>query len=142
MSRERFVVVVHVLIVRDGQLFMLRRANTGFMDGYYALPGGHQEAGESVQAAAQRECVEETSVVPDDIRPVCVMPYRSGRHQGLNFIFETSCFQGEPTINEPDLFDAGIWVDPAELPDPVAVWLPDVLAMRAQGDWYREFEWD
>jgi 8-oxo-dGTP pyrophosphatase MutT (NUDIX family) len=142
MSRDRFVVVVHVLIVRDGQLFMLRRANTGFMDGYYTLPGGHQEAGESVSAAAHRECLEETGIVPHDIAPVCVMPYRSGRHQGLNFLFETTRFDGEPRINEPELFDAGIWVKPAQLPEPVAVWLPDVLAMRAAGDWYQEFEWD
>jgi 8-oxo-dGTP pyrophosphatase MutT (NUDIX family) len=142
MSRERFVVVVHVLMIRNGQLFMLRRASTGFMDGFYALPGGHQEAGESISAAAHRECLEETGIVPENLTPVCVMPYRSGRHQGLNFIFETTHFQGEPRVNEPDLFDAGIWVDPDKLPEPVAVWLPDVLAMRSAGIWYQEFEWD
>lgn len=142
MARERFVVVVHVLIVRDGRLFMLRRANTGFMDGYYALPGGHQEGGESVSAAAARECAEETGIVTREIDPVCVMPYRSGRHQGLNFLFQTSRFEGEPRVNEPELFDAGVWVDPAALPEPVAPWLPDALVMRSTGSWYREFQWD
>ena len=40
--RERFPVVVHVCLERDGCVALLKRANTGFMDGYYALPGGHQ----------------------------------------------------------------------------------------------------
>jgi 8-oxo-dGTP pyrophosphatase MutT (NUDIX family) len=112
------VVVVHVLVLRGSELFLLRRANTGFMDGYYALPGGHQEAGESVSAAAIRECREEIGITPRDLQPVCVMPYRSGRHQGLNFLFETSDYDGEPVINEPELFDAGCWVNAAQLPQP------------------------
>ena len=142
MSRDQFVVVVHVLVLRGSELFLLRRANTGFMDGYYALPGGHQEAGESVSAAAIRECREEIGITPRDLQPVCVMPYRSGRHQGVNFLFETSDYDGEPVINEPELFDAGCWVNAAQLPQPVAVWLPDALALRARKEWYREFEWD
>jgi hypothetical protein len=44
-GRDRFVVVVHVIVSDGRRLAMLRRANTGFMDGYYALPGGHQELG-------------------------------------------------------------------------------------------------
>jgi len=142
VSRDQFVVVVHVLVLRGSELFLLRRANTGFMDGYYALPGGHQEAGESVSAAAIRECREEIGITPRDLQPVCVMPYRSGRHQGLNFLFETSDYDGEPVINEPELFDAGCWVNAAQLPQPVAVWLPDALALRERKEWYREFEWD
>jgi len=142
VSRDQFVVVVHVLVMRGSELFLLRRANTGFMDGYYALPGGHQEAGESVSAAAIRECREEIGITPRDLQPVCVMPYRSGRHQGLNFLFETSDYDGEPVINEPDLFDASCWVNGAQLPQPVAVWLPDALDLRERKQWYREFEWD
>lgn len=134
--------VVHVLVLRGDELFLLRRANTGFMDGYYALPGGHQEAGESVSAAACRECREEVGIEVLDLVPVSVMPYRSGRHQGLNFLFETRHFEGEPRVNEPSLFDAACWVTPDNLPEPTAVWLPDALELRAQGRWYAEFEWD
>ena len=53
-SRAQFAVVVHVALQRADHLYLLRRANTGFMDGYHALPGGHQEHGESVEAAARR----------------------------------------------------------------------------------------
>ena len=72
----------------------------------------------------------------------CVMPYRSGVHQGLNFLFETRDWDGTPSINEPDLFDAAQWAEFTRLPEPCPDWLPGVLEMRVAGDWYREFEWD
>ena len=144
--RDSFRVVVHILVLRElegvEEMFLLRRARTGFMDGFYALPGGHQEQGESVSTAAARECREEVGIDPQDLAPVCVMPYRSGRHQGLNFLFETRSYEGAPTIEEPELFDASCWAPLDALPEPVAPWMPGALALRAGGGWYREFEWD
>ena len=138
--------VGHVLVfATDGspdRLALLRRANTGFMDGYYALPGGHQESGESVSQAAVRECREELGIDAPSVQPVCVLPYRSGRHQGVNFIFECRDYTGMPRVNEPDLFSELVWVTSGELPEPFADWIPDALALRGKRDWYRELEWD
>lgn len=141
-DRERFPVVVHVLLERDGRYALLKRANTGFMDGYYALPGGHQEQGESVAAAAARELTEELGIVPETLTPAAVLPYRSGRHQGVNFLFSCAAWQGEPVINEPELFAELIWADPSELPSPTAEWIPIAFALMGEGGWYREMEWD
>lgn len=137
--------VVHVIVSDGRRLAMLRRANTGFMDGYYALPGGHQELGESVSQAAIREVEEELGVGDVQLRPICVLPYRSGRHQGVNFVFASSGHSGSPRINEPELFDELKWVDPGQLPHPHADWVPDALAIfekNGKDDWYREMEWD
>jgi ADP-ribose pyrophosphatase YjhB (NUDIX family) len=142
MERDRFPVVVHVLLVRADRLFLLRRANTGFMDGYYALPGGHQHLGESVSAAAVRECVEETGVSEPELAPLCVLPYRSGRYQGLNFVFEARRWQGDPRIAEPDLFDAAGWFPLDALPEPIPLWIREVLRLRAAGTWFHELHWD
>ncbi len=140
-ERDGFPVVVHILLIRDSRLFLLRRAHTGFMDGYYGLPGGHLRRGESVSEAAVRECREETGVVPEDLEPRCVLPYISGRHQGFNFVFESHRFEGEPHINEPELFDACYWAARDDLPARVTPWLVDALAMP-RGHWFREFRWD
>ncbi len=112
------------------------------MDGYYALPGGHQDADESVSEAAVRECREETGVRTTQLLPVCVMPYQSGRHQGLNFVFEAEDWDGEPMIKEPVLFDDSCWSPLDRLPDPHAPWLSEVLRFRRDGRWYAEFSWD
>lgn len=79
-ERDKFPVVVHVMLTRDDQVFLLRRANTGFMDGYFSLPGGHQGSGESVSEAALRGCIEETGARPLDLQARCVLPYISGQH--------------------------------------------------------------
>ncbi len=141
MERDTFPVVVHALLFRDAELFVLRRANTGFMDGYYCLPGGHQHAGESVEAALRRECAEETSVVAVDVQAVCVMPYRSGEHQGLNFVFEVQSWRGEPQVAEPDLFSTSLWANAGTLPEPCAPWINDVLRARNEGRWFKELHW-
>ena len=140
-QRDLFPVVVHILLVRDGRLFLLRRARTGFMDGYYGPPGGHQRHGESVIEAARRECLEETGATPEDLRPRCVLPYISGRHQGVNFVFEARRFAGEPTIAEPELFDDSCWASPANLPGKTPPWLTDLFALKDEL-WYREHRWD
>ena len=141
-QRERFPVVVHVYLERDGRVALLKRANTGFMDGYYALPGGHQEQGESVSSTAKRELQEELGVVARVITPACVLPYRSGRHQGINFLFSCEEWDGEPVINEPELFAELVWVAPSALPEPTADWIPPALALVKSGGWYREMAWD
>ncbi|TNF88176.1 MAG: NUDIX domain-containing protein [Gammaproteobacteria bacterium] len=141
-QRERFPVVVHVYLERDGRVALLKRANTGFMDGYYALPGGHQEQGESVSSTAKRELQEELGVVARVITPACVLPYRSGRHQGINFLFSCEEWDGEPVINEPELFAELVWVAPNALPEPTADWIPPALKLVRSGGWYREMSWD
>ena len=140
--RERFPVVVHVCLERNGQVALLKRANTGFMDGYYALPGGHQEQGETIAQTAGRELTEELGVVALRIEPVCVLPYRSGRHQGINFLFRCSEWDGEPVINEPDLFAELVWAAPDELPRPTADWIEPALALTSAGEWFLEMSWD
>lgn len=141
MERDRFPVVVHLLAFRQERMLLLRRANTGFMDGWYAPPGGHQEAGESPLAAIERECQEELGVRPVEVAPLCVLPYRSGRHQGVNLVFGCSGFDGEPRISEP-VFDELSWCDVESLPGPRAPWIATALDLRARGFWYQELQWD
>lgn len=141
-GRDRFPVVVHVMLKRGGAVALLKRAGTGFMDGYYALPGGHQEQGESVSQAARRELMEELGVEAVVLVPVCVLPYRSGRHQGINFVFACPEYNGSAKINEPEYSAELVWVAAGELPHPTADWIPDALELEASGGWYQEMEWD
>ncbi|MGI9328255.1 MAG: NUDIX domain-containing protein [Pseudomonadales bacterium] len=143
MSRANFPIVVHVLLRRaapDPQIFLLRRANTGFLDGYYALPGGHVHEGELPLAAAMRECQEETGCVPLNLQPLCVMPYRSGSHNGINLIYESDQFDRTPVIAEPELADLALWASELSLPEPRAGWISRVLEMQGKDQWYTEFD--
>ena len=55
-------VAVYIALVNDGRIFLLRRANTGYRDGEWAMPAGHVESGETPEQAALRELREETGV--------------------------------------------------------------------------------
>ncbi|MBI4021549.1 MAG: NUDIX domain-containing protein [Candidatus Aenigmarchaeota archaeon] len=47
-----------ILIERNGRFLLVRRANPP-EQGFWAVPGGHRTAGETIRACAIRECQEE-----------------------------------------------------------------------------------
>ena len=70
MPHPRFPVAVHVFLLRDDAVLLVRRCNTGFEDGKLSVVAGHVEPGESVTQAALRETSEEVGVTlsPDRLR--------------------------------------------------------------------------
>ena len=134
-TRSRFDVIVHTFVFDRGRLLLLRRANTGFLDGYYSLPGGHVEAGEEVAKAAAREVAEEAGIEVMETTPVAVMPYGDG----VDFLFEAKRWRGTAEIGEPDRCDDLVWVPPDQLPDKTAPFIRKALALRRAGTWYHEF---
>lgn len=52
---------VSVAIFRQDRVLLVRRGR-GLYAGYWSLPGGSQEPGETLEAAARRELVEETGL--------------------------------------------------------------------------------
>ena len=140
--RDRFPLVTHMLLRRAGDdLLLLRRANSGFLDGYYVMPGGHVQAGETIVEAAVREVAEEAgvAVAVDDVRPLAVLPYLNEAQQGVDFVMGAEAWVGEPRINEPDRFDDLVWAPRRALPAKCAPYLPRLLAMVDRGDWFHEF---
>ncbi len=149
-KRATFPVVVHLVFLRQGyaddlELLLLRRANSGFMDGYFVPPGGHVEAGELPLAAAHRESVEEVGVAPEDLQPLCVLPYVAGsgdkRYQGLNLVFSGTRWVGELRLAEPQGADAFVWCPVDQLPRRCAPWVAEVIQLQTQQDWYRELSY-
>lgn len=134
-ARTRFAVLAHTLVWDDaGQLLLLRRANTGVMDGRYTLPGGHRDQGETVVEAALRECREEACIDVEAIRPLLVLPYA----EGVNFVFEAIAWRGEAAIGEEYKCDALVFAPAEQLPTPIAPFVRTALDCRAGGKWYAE----
>ena len=138
--RDLFPVLAHTLLFRNEQLLLLRRANTGYLDGWYALPGGHLQRGESVVECAIRECFEETGIVldPERVRPAVVMPYRSEDQQGVDFIMTCNAVTAEPRLTEPERFDDLGWFPIDALPRNTAPYIERAIALVNDGGWFAE----
>lgn len=141
--RFSLIPAAFVLLRRGHSVLLLRRANSGYRDGWWALPAGHVEPGESCRAAAARELAEETGVVIDPflLEPVCAQ-HRTAPggavEQRADYYFEASCPEGvEPVRAEPAKASDLAWFDIDELPELVVPPELDVLrAVRSgAGSW-------
>ncbi|HKU18931.1 MAG TPA: NUDIX domain-containing protein [Candidatus Saccharimonadales bacterium] len=119
-DRHSVVPAVYILFRRDDEILLLKRANTGYRDGFYSLPAGHLDGGEPAVYAAVREAKEEVGALvrPEDMRLVHTQHRvaESGDHERLNLFFETTTWQGEPTNAEPEKCSEVRWALLAKLP--------------------------
>lgn len=62
----------------------------------YEVPGGHREAGESIEETARRELYEETGAIEYDLKPVCVYSVQKDSGQetfGMLYYAEVTSFE-------------------------------------------------
>lgn len=96
MSKKTFVPKTPLLTVDcvvldgEGRILLIRRKNAPF-EGQYALPGGFVDIGETVEAAAKRELMEETGVKAGKLRLVGVYsdPARDSRGHTCSVAYMT-----------------------------------------------------
>jgi ADP-ribose pyrophosphatase YjhB (NUDIX family) len=105
---------VSAAIFRDDKILLVRRARSPAR-GFYSLPGGRVEFGESLHAALLREVGEETGLTVEIVGLAGwreVMPTTTGGHY-LIMSFATRWRSGEVTLNEE--LDEFRWLAPDAL---------------------------
>ncbi|MBI3443104.1 NUDIX domain-containing protein [Candidatus Woesebacteria bacterium] len=106
MQRFKMIASIYLLLVKGGEILLLRRCNTGYGDGKYSLPAGHVEEDEPLTEALCREVKEEIAIIldPSDLRLVHAM-HRREEDIRLDFFFTAKKWQGEPRNCESDKCD-------------------------------------
>ena len=141
--RNTYPVAVHVFMLRNNEILLLRRFNTGYEDGHYSVVAGHVEAGETVTQAAVREAGEEAGVAidPTGLRVVYVM-HRRGDDERIDFFVVTERWAGDPHNGEPTKCDDLRWFPLTALPGNTIPYVRAAIAGWQAGVTYSEFGWD
>lgn len=108
-------IAVSAAIFRDGKVLLTRRARSP-AKGFYSLPGGRVEFGESLHEALVREIGEETGLAIDIIGLAGwreVLPAAAGAGHYLIMSFAARWVAREPVLN--DELDDYRWIAPEAL---------------------------
>jgi 8-oxo-dGTP pyrophosphatase MutT (NUDIX family) len=137
MSRHLTRTAVFVVLEKDNQVFLLRRANTGWADGLLTLPAGHVDKGDSVIYSALKETKEEAGVTIEaaDLEFIHV-DYLLDEY--VNFYFRATKWEGEPTNVELDKASEGVWCDKWNLPDDLIPAVKNLFTQVTKGNYFSE----
>jgi len=104
MGKCNYRVAVNLVFHQDNEVCLMRRYNTGWNDGKYALMGGHVEDGENPVDAAVREAQEEfgVDVKHEDLTHLLTA---SVYPDHIYLYFGCTQWQGEIKNMEPDQCD-------------------------------------
>ena len=135
-------VAVHLLLVEDDRVLMLRRYNTGYEDGNYSVVAGHIDGGEDLKAAMVREVREEAGIEisQSDLEVVGVIHFK-GDAEYIHFFLKASEWSGEVTNMEPDKCDELRWFGISDLPDNTIPYVRLGIENYRSGIWFGSLGW-
>jgi ADP-ribose pyrophosphatase YjhB (NUDIX family) len=120
-KRERFKLSVSVFLIlkKENQILLLKRSNTGWMDGYFSIPAGALDGDETLSDAIIREAKEEVSVdvLKNDLTLVHTIHCFINGEEWLGQFFLAEKWGGNIKVNEPDKHSEVKWVDVNNLPE-------------------------
>ena len=126
-------VLVFVFDRARNSLLMIRKKR-GQGAGKVNVPGGKLRAGESAEAAAVRECVEETGIRPEALREAGRLEFYFPENENWDntcIVFTAEAFSGSLSPESEEC--SAHWEDLSKLPldqmwDADRLWLPYLLA--------------
>lgn len=140
--RYKLIASGYLILVRDENILLSRRFQTGYEDGKYSLPAGHMEEHETIREGTCREVQEEIGVIlkPDNLDLVHVM-HRKDWDERIDFFFTTKKWNGEPKNMEPDRCDDLAWFPLDQLPANTVPYIRAAIENFQKKIWYAEFGW-
>lgn len=144
MDRFKLIATAHLVLIKNGEILLLGRHNTGYEDGNYGVVAGHLDGNETVIQAMAREAKEEAGIDVnlEDLEVVHVMHRKYPGGERMDFFVKANAWKGEPKIMEPDKCDDLSWFKINELPDNVIPYVRHALNCIQKGKkLYSEFGW-
>ncbi|MBN2651196.1 MAG: NUDIX domain-containing protein [Spirochaetales bacterium] len=118
-ERAKFKGVVNLIIKQGEDILLFYRTDGFFRGGWWVIPAGHIEQGETATECAIREAKEELGidVKPEDAEFAHVVSNLASKTEGFDFFFIIKKFSGEIRNLEGDKCAKMKFVSPDEIKD-------------------------
>jgi 8-oxo-dGTP diphosphatase len=142
--RFRMPVAVHLFLIRDENILLLRRFQTGYEDGNYSVVAGHLDGNEEVNQAMIREAREEANIQiePRQLQLVGVMHRHFSKGEAINFFLVATSWTGQVVNREPHKCDELAWYPLDRLPENTIPYVRKAIENYRQGVWFESFGWN
>lgn len=135
---------VHLILIADDRILLGQRANTGFADGSWSVPGGRLEVGEPAVCGAAREAAEELGIaIAEADLTFCHLCHHldpDGRAR-LGIFFTATIWSGEPVNAEPHKCSKLAWHLLDALPENTVDYARTAIRMAAEAIPYSQHGW-
>lgn len=142
-ERFKLRVAVYLVLKNDDKILLMKRAGSGYFDGWYSLPAGHVDGNETLKSAAIREAKEEINIdlTPDDIDLKLTMHRQGSGSEYIDTFFEVKQYQNQIRINEPDKCSELIYANPQEKEEQIIPYIQQALNAIKNNINYLECDW-
>ncbi|WP_236838585.1 NUDIX hydrolase [Caldalkalibacillus salinus] len=141
--RFKLITAVHLFLVKEDHILLLRRYNTGYEDGKYSVVAGHLDGGEEVKTAMMREAREEAGIEikPEHLEVVGVM-HRQSTDERIDFFLTCHEWNGNVTNMEPHKCDELAWYPIDGLPSNIIPYVQRAIHNYQSGEWFDSYGWE
>lgn len=142
-ERYKFISAVHLILIKNDKILLLRRFNTGYEDGNYSIPAGHIDQGERAKTAMIREAKEEIGIDIDenDLQTIHVMHRMGNDQERIDFFMTVKEWVGIPYNCEKNKCDELSWYALNKLPENIIPYVKSALEQIKIAKFYSEFGW-
>jgi 8-oxo-dGTP diphosphatase len=143
VPKQRFKcpVAVHLILLQEDQILLMRRKNTGFADGMWALPAGCIDGNETVTEAMKREAKEEIGIQLSSLEVSSILHRKDFDWESIVFFFHALQFSGEIQNCEPHKCEAIEFFPIENLPNNLVPYVKQGIFNSLNRITFDEFGW-
>lgn len=143
-KRERYKIsiAVFLFLIQENKILLIKRSNTGWMDGFYSVPAGSIDGDETLVRSIMREAKEEVNVdvKEADLHLVHTLHCLTHGEEWMGVFFIANKWKGEPTVNEPHKHSEVKWVNIHVLPGNIIPYVKQAIESYLNKSIYSEYQ--